>query len=1180
MGSYPEDGNRTITREEEDTIWSWNACLPPASNLTITQLFSKQADESPDAPAVDAPDGIITYGQLDAYSTRLALHLRAMVGDTTGDETVPICFDRSIWLVICMMAVSKAGMGFATFDPSHPTERLHTCLAAINPRAFLVEEKFRDRFSNTDLNVVSNVPEICSVRDGKTDTATDLPAGLPSDLSYVCFTSGSTGEPKVLQHTQSSAVATAADDKAYSVGACILNAASPAFPASIVLTLKTICNGGLLVLPPERERMGGLANFITKKGITNMFLTPTQLNLLKPEDVGCLKLLLVGGEPLTQKLIDIWAPHLTLAEAYGMSEGVGIVNEIDKSGIKSRSLQAIRGCAWIVDPDDINTLMPIGETGELVFEGHVLFKGYRNNPETNAKSIIEGPPSWAKKRGEERPKRLFRTGDLAKYIEDGVVQIVGRKDTRVKLHGQRFELGEVEKSMVGFLPTGVTVAAGIVEPVNGYGPMLVAYIHGLSTDFSQEVKQLREKMAAILPEYMVPRGFVELKDRPLNPSGKLDRLQLRKRAAEMSLVELIRHTSSSEKTLPVTEQEKSMQSLWATVLGLPIDYIGLDDDFFYLGGDSLQAMKLFAAARRENILLDIEDILKHRILRAMSEAARFGSEAESIKVENGHQTYKISGITSDIPEEDVEDVALATDWQAWCIGQGLLQAHGWHDYMILKFSKDFDVERLQHVCQQLLDRHAIFRTVFFVKERKTFQVVLKPKAYPFHFLMKQSGGQNVDEVVKETIREDMRRNRQLGDPLVAFTLVQDSKNATSQLIFRISHAQYDGACMDKLWRFLEALYLDQPLEVIPFKKFCEEASLASKNSEPFWKDVLANSSMTEVRSHTRPSIEYPINNAAKSSIPMIDLKVAGFTQATAVLTSWSIVLSKLTGQTSVVFGYLSSGRDLPMPGVSDVIGACLNVLPLRTDIQLTTQTSSLLSSVQSNYLKALQHGHLGHYHIIENCTAWPRWTRFSTIVNHVSLGSIKPLFSGVGECAFEYYEPEHDKADLWLQTFVRGNELEVELRYSTKAFSHDWVKGVLDYFVGVYKQLPNILPHQLEEKLPPFNLTLPEDDLVSSRQLNGKTKTPSLDHLGNIEANVLSCWESVFGIDVRSDVKFSHDTPFYEIWGSAIAAPALASEYTKNGLDMSCEEVYEYPSITQTIPHLARRMNGVTKGES
>lgn len=1177
MGDISQDTKKRITQEEEDQIWSWNALLPPTPHLTIAQVFSTQVERSPEAPAVDAPEGTLTYAQLNNFSTQLALYLCTMLTGVTADEVIPICFDKSIWLIVCMVAVSKAGMAYTTLDPSVPTERLYACLGTITPRVMLIDEKFKEKFAGTTKKVVTIVPEICRVPDDMKDKKVELPVGLPSDLAYVCFTSGSTGLPKVVQHTQSSADSNVVHGRGYTSGSRILNFASQAFAVSVVTTLKTLCNGGLLVLPPERERMGGIANFITRKKITGTILTPTLLNLLSPEEVSCLQSLTVGGEPVTQRLIEIWAPRLLLIEAIGMTEGVGIANIIDTSGTKCRARQVMTGCAWIVDVDNADMLAPIGTTGELLFEGPALFQGYRQNLEANAKAFIEQPPVWARKRGGERPKRLFRTGDLAKYVEDGVVQIVGRKDTRVKLHGQRFELGEVETSILGCLPSGVTVAAEVVELANGIGPMLVAFIYGLSTDFSEAAKKLRETLAVKLPDYMIPRGLVELKDQPLNPSGKLDRKLLRQKAAGMQMDELIKHTGSLDKAAPVTSQEKSMQRLWATVLGLPIDTIGLKDDFFYLGGDSLQCIRLIAEAKRELLGLTIEEILEQRTLQAMSAAASFGVQVEPTKAENEDRAYEIGRIVSNIPQEDVEDIARATDWQAWCVSQGLLKSHGWHDYMIFKFSTALDVNKLQNACHNLIDRHAILRTVFVVKARETFQVVLKTSAYPFQFIVeRQKDGQNVDETIEQSIQRDMKRNHQLGDPLVAFTLVQHATDNTHQLIIRISHAQYDALSIEKLWRSLEALYFDRPLEVIPFTRFCAEAFLASENSESFWKKALKDSTMSEVRSHTRPSLDYPINSAAKASVPSVDLKAFGFTSATAVLASWSMILSKLTGQDSVVFGYIISGRHLAMPYISDILGPCMNVLPLHTDVLQTTKTSSFLSSVQSTYLKSLQHGHLGHHRIIENCTSWPLWTRFSTIVNHLSLSSFEPPFSELGECAFSIYEPEHDKADLWLQTLVRDDSLEVELRYSNEAFSKEWVQAVLDCFINVYQQLPNVLERQLSESLPQPSVAAPQESLIRHQRPLKKMSASLLGQSKTIEEMILSSWESVLGSDFMSHPRFTYQTPFFEIWGNGIAAAALAFEYSKRGFSISSEEVICHPSVAETLAHLSRG----TKGDS
>ncbi|KAK1913918.1 hypothetical protein P3342_007164 [Pyrenophora teres f. teres] len=640
----------------------------------------------------------------------------------------------------------------------------------------------------------------------------------------------------------------------------------------------------------------------------------------------------------------------------------------------------------------------------------------------------------------------------------------------------------------------------------------------------------------------------------------------------MSLIELVKHTGSLDKAVPETPQEKAMQQLWATVLGIPTQCIGLQDDFFYVGGDSLQCIKLIAEARKSDVGLSISDILQHRTLQAMSAAASFGVHDESAKPASEDSAYTIGTVASAFPQDDVEDIALATDWQAWCIGQGLLKSHGWHDYMIFKFKKPLDTDKLRNACKQLIERHGVLRTVFTVKERKTFQVILKPEAYPFHFSVKESAdGKDMDQDAKEIIQQDMKRQKQLGDPLVAFTLVKDATDSMHQLILRISHAQYDALSLDKLWRSLEALYYERPLEVIPFTKFCAEASLASNNSESYWKEALANSSMSQLRTHARPSVSCPINSVVKASIPLVDLKASGFTTATAVFAAWSVVLSKLTGQDSVVFGYIISGRHLPMPKISEVLGPCMNVLPLHINVSPTGQTSSLLGSVQSNYLKSLEHGYLGHHRIIEKCTNWPRWTRFSSMVNHLSFAIGDAPFSEHGECDFSVYEPEHDKADLWLQTFARADELEVELRYSAEAFSEEWVKTVLDYFTTVYQQLPNVLERQISETLANSSVAAPQDVPVE-RLEQMKVDSPSLpEYPKALEEMVLSAWESVLGADFKSYPGFTHQTPFFEMWGNAIAAAALASEYSKRGFSVSSEEVLEFPSIGETVAHLSTR---------
>ncbi|EOD43924.1 putative amp-dependent synthetase ligase protein [Neofusicoccum parvum UCRNP2] len=833
----------SITRDDEERIWQWNANLPVAPENCIHDVFDEQLQSSRDTAAIDSWDGHFTYAELDELSTRLALHLRSRGAGT--DAVIPICFEKSRWVVVCMLAVVKSGAAFATLDPAMPTERLASFVRSVQPRVMLVGAGLKDRFDGLGLDLVSNAPELCEA--GPPGDAT-LPQVRPDDLAYVLFTSGSTGTPKVVLHCHRAAAANMRHATGYGPGSRVLQFASQAFGASIWEIFKTLGNGGCLVIPPARDRLGGIANFITKKQITRTFFTPSLLNLLKPEEVTCLQILTVGGEPVTEQLIQTWAHRVRLLEAFGMTEGVAIETKIDREGKKSREGQTLVGATWIVDADDPDKLAPIGVAGELLIESPTLCKSYLDNPEADASAFLE-QPLWARKHGSGRAARLFRTGDLARYTEDGVVQIVGRKDTRVKLYGQRFELGEVEQVMAKSLPDGVSAAAELITPSGG-SPMLVAFIHGSTVDFVSVIKDIREKMAAALPDYMVPRGFVKLAERPMNASGKLDR-----------------------KKLPASQ---------------------------------------------------------------------------------------------------------------------------------------------------------------------------------------------------EVIDTDVKRKTRLGDALVKFMLIKDSSASAYRLVMRISHAQYDAVSVGEIWRALESAYWgDEIPQLSPFSHYVDKAAAATAASkaDEFWKARMAGAPTSDIISHSRPPYSRIVDSAAAASVPVPDLRAQGLTTATAVLACWSIVLSQLCQQQEVVFGNIISGRHLNVQGVEQTIGPCMNTLPIRAKVDPQATFAELLQTIQDDYLQSLPFSHLGHRQLIQNSTSWPRWSRFSTIVNHISLdaataaappfSSARALAAGL-RCALDIHEPPHDKADLWLHSASApgGDAVSLELRYSGRAFPRAWVEAVLAHFCAVFERLP------------------------------------------------------------------------------------------------------------------------------
>lgn len=996
----------------------------------------------------------------------------------------------------------------------------------------------------------------------------------------VLFTSGSTGVPKVVLHGHREAVANSLHATGYEAGARVLQFAPQSFGASIWEIFKGLANGGCLVIPPSRDRLGGIANFIMKKQITRTFFTPSMLNLLKPEEIPCLQILTVGGEPVTEQLIQTWCRHVRLIEAFGMTEGVAMETEIDKHGKKTREGQRLVGATWLVDPDDVNKLAPIGAIGELCIESPALCRGYQDNPEANAQAFIENP-RWA---GERlgRAKRLFRTGDLARYIEDGVVQIIGRKDSRVKLYGQRFELGEVEQVLRKIVPEHATVAADVIEPSGG-SPLLVVFIHGIDADaFPGLVEKIRDEAGSTLPDYMVPRGFVRLEKKPMNASGKLDRKALKEHARTLTTADLVAHVrdSTKEKTPPSSEMEVALHSIWSQVLNLPPSALGLEDDFFMNGGTSLHCIKMLSAVREKGLELEIEDIFECRTLGPMSKVLKPRRAGAGFDGQSDRATrYNVADLGFNIPEDSIESVLEATDFQAWSVYSGLLGSRGWHDYLKFEFSGPLDEERMEQACRGLVATHPVLRTVFLVRARKTYQVVFKPEAYSLEFTVKSDdSASSIQEPAAKAIEADMQRKTQLGDALVSFQMIKAPLANKSIVIMRISHAQYDAISLDQIWRTLESLYQTGagPVadDVVPFSKLVDAISHPQyqEKAEAFWRQYLAGSSIPAVLPRTAPRYDRVLDGSLKTTVPLVDLGEHGMTSAAAVLTTWAMVLAQLTQQVDVTFGNIISGRHIPLAGVESIVGPCWNVVPVRVKTDFPDdELAPALSAVQSEYLRSLSFGHLGHRRLVENCTNWPRWASFSTIVNHLSFEQMEEPFSGQTfqkdglHCDFDIFEPANGgkECDLWLlsQPDAKAGNIHFELKFPSSSFPDAWVKSVLDHFCLIFARLPSAfdgaagsferpsIAHPTPGRGGPEG-TLPNKGVNSSSTSTGP------------DSVVREAWKFVLGDDLQTrEGPISDATPFFEVWGDLVAAPALAKYYNESGFSVRTEDLIDCPTI-------------------
>lgn len=647
-----------LSRHDENLIWEWNNAVPSSVNKLVPDLIHDNVRASPDSPAVCSWDGNLTYGELDELSSCLASQLR--IKGVRRDVIVPLCFEKSAWTVVAMLATIKAGGAFVLLDAAQPQARLRDIVSLTQAKFIITSPKQQELASKIGPEALVVSHDILKAMPAATNPT---PGADPEDTLFVVFTSGSTGLPKgVMSSHRSFASGVQHRRSILEVPSPrVFDFASYSFDVSTDIILSTLIIGGCICVPSDWERQNDIPGAINRLAVNSADLTPSVARLIKPDSVPGLQVLKVGGELSSVADVALWASKTKLVNVYGPSECLLVtINVIPPNGDPRTIGRGHGAVTWVVDPDDHNKLVPVGTVGELVVEGPIVTKGYLHDPERTATVFVESP-DWLPARLGIVSKRLYKTGDLVHYNPDGTLNFVGRKDTQVKVRGQRVELSEVEHHIQQqiFSRTGLRInpIVELITPGANQGkgqPTLVGFlamsqVEPTEPSDAQELresmwnltKELNKALLRTLPKYMVPSVYIPLWKFPLNPSGKTDRRQLQSKGSALSRQELtsfrppLTTTASSSTTPPIrsrpeTSMEQKLQSLWAHVLGLPVTDIAREDHFLRLGGDSLTAIQLAAAATRDHLSLTVENIFGNPVLSRMAVVAR---PLENVKLE-------------------------------------------------------------------------------------------------------------------------------------------------------------------------------------------------------------------------------------------------------------------------------------------------------------------------------------------------------------------------------------------------------------------------------------------------------------------------------------------------------------------------------------------------------------------
>ncbi|KAL3478454.1 hypothetical protein BJX99DRAFT_269148 [Aspergillus californicus] len=1003
---------RIISPQDLVQLQKWNSSMPHADRRCVHDLVLARSVLQPEAYAISSWDGEMKYHELVSLSSAFA-HQLALVSVRRG-TCVAILLEKSKWAPVAILGVLRAGAACVLLDPQHPRHRME------------------DIISDASINVLITSPGLSTITEHLCRTRIEISPEFiqrlgeergrpfhsrvdPEDPAFILFTSGTTGHPKgiIMAHrTITSSIRSHTSECRVNGDTRALHFSSYAFDMAIYEVFTTLAAGGSLCIPSEFDRKNDLPGSINCLRVNFAFLTPSTAQTLQPADVPCLRTLVLVGEAVTQDHVTPWKGRVLL-NGYGPAEAtICAVGRIHDNGQKpGRIGHVVGGLGWITVPSDPTQLAAIGAIGELLLEGHFLATGYLNLPQVTAASFID-PPPWRSQIGCESISKVYRSGDLVQYQDDGSIRFIGRKDTQLKLRGQRIDLGEVENSIVRSWPTTSKVATEVIQlALPEKTAVLAAFVehrgsrnegNGMPTAdgcilppdpiFQDISAKVAKRLAGLLPAYMVPSFFIPVRQMPHTITGKIDRRILRSCVSPLTAKELQLYRSASGRKRPVTsEPEARLQTIWEEILGISRESIAADESFFYLGGDSVSAMKMVSIARRHGFHFTLTEVMDGSSLsdlaRQLSAPSQVSDQRRSTEEVSSQlpQTAlnSIPTLPKRLQSEGVVARGVVARYQLTEAQRVLTRHYPWTHFKFW-FQGEIDQTRLRDACSRLIVLHSILRTVFVV-EGRPLQITMGHMEMDLHIHLVPLG-ENLASVCKSLC--EVEQDVEVCESVVPtrFSLVSDPARHEHVFIMRLSHCQYDGFCIPKVVADLEAIYNGHASALLPtyFENYLSQVDeYHGMDAYGFWRGYLSGSCITPMVPPPSPETgDAPVVVKGLASVYLPPLP-CNITLATFVKAALAIVLARATGQLDLVFAHTVGGRASAMPGIDRLVGPCLNYAPYRVKLQPNITVSDVpYESVELNQ-------------IAKNCTDWAEEdTEFHIIVQHQKIDTNLALVLG------------------------------------------------------------------------------------------------------------------------------------------------------------------------------------------
>ncbi|OLP65658.1 Surfactin synthase subunit 2 [Bacillus pumilus] len=1007
----------------------------PSQHEPFHVQFSRQAKETPDAIAVMDDQRKLTYRELDDMSNALSSELLSRGIDK--EKTVALILDRSVYVIVSMLGVMKAGGAFVPIDPAFPTERIRYTLKDAGVQVIVTDMAhlgvYQDQPSIQVVQVENAVHQIHAI---------DLPQVPVDQLAYVIYTSGTTGKPKGVQltHRNLSHYVNWLT-KEVSLQECDRTAllSSYAYDLGYTSIFPVLKAGGAFYIPREDVYTDPvrLMRFINEQELTYIKMTPSLFHMVadsKNQELDNLRLVVLGGEPIVPEDVETFMhhhPYVAVMNHYGPTETtIGTVTKLitphDIDDLKTRPVigHPIAHTRALVCNRE-QRLVPYGAPGELYISGDGVSRGYLNQLELTAERFLESPyfPN----------ERMYRTGDLVRQYANGEIEFLGRVDDQVKIRGYRIEKQEIEHA-ARTLPFIQDVYVKVIQ-LSRLPELALYYIA------PEQVGTLtfREKLSETLPDYMIPTYFVKVDEIPLTANGKVD--------AKSLPLPFEGQTSRAKHVPPETKLEQTLCDIWSDVL--QVEQIGVHDHFFELGGHSLKGMVLISKIQAK--------LNKHVPLKVLFDKPTIRAMAAYIEEADSHALAQIQ------PAEKQDFYPVSSAQKRMYVMQQLHpEAVTYHMPAVLMMEGDLDLKRLEGALQALIERHESLRTAFVEIDGVPVQKVYR--RVPFSLDVVEIEDHQEQSVIEEFITPFSLQQA----PLMRAKIAKLS-DQTYMFMMDMHHIIADGVTRSLLIQELAQLYEEKVLPPVQlhYKDFAvwqqeEKQKTSLEKERQYWMEQYAQppEDLVLPLDFPRPAVQTFEGervdrwlSAEKAQHIKALMAKKGVSLNMVMQTAFAIFLHKLTGQTDIVIGAVTAGRT--QAALERIPGMFVNTLALRNEVQLEETVDHLLQRVKAGNLSAYEHQGFPFEELVAQLDLPKDTSRnplFSVMLTTDDRDVTLPALNGL-KLSQKPQDTVHAKFDLTLGVFEEQDQVGVRFEYATALFKKRTIQRWSRYFEQIIDEM-------------------------------------------------------------------------------------------------------------------------------